>query len=1082
MARGTNGSTTTKAQRIAEEVTRVVNAGQPATVETVDFSDPNRPLTCLEVDFPILSVNQVAQIEGNASKPIYQMSKWWARRRSSVFRSMLIAAAMKAPQDAAKSAKAVWDLYYANLQKKKSIAHLKVADIFMGGGTTIVEGLRLGMQMYGNDLNPVAWFVVKNELAQVKREEVEALLSDIEEEVKPQIMPFYACRGPHGEVGTWTEVSSGQEMGADFDPLALKPEERKSYRYEGPESIYVFWVKHVPCQRTGCGNRTPLLSSPVVAVKELTVKAWAHRCPACRKGYDIEDSEARMAPDVPLVLSDDEKPFAIVDKKLKVICPHCHKAEVGPTPLSGKGTRKKISLTLLVHPQWMRGQKGVDADGHPLGGSVTDSAQTTARWNAARATRARLLEVRGTLPEEVTCPETGVKFRTDKGNIPKQAYCACGACGTGEDALTAVKASGRSGPVAMHVIQGYSSKLRDSGAAYGGRFFLPATDSCAFDAAHREWEKRKDADLAAYWPRSEIPFGFMTHMNNGGIPNHGYTHWWTMFNPRQRLVHALLLKAINEVGGAKHRWEVREYVLGAFQQYLRNQNMFCFWHRSHDHFAPALSNSNFHPKDIAIEAGVFVSVGYGPWPSTAASMKDAIEWRDNPWEVVAGTAGSGHGEALAKLLDGKNVKVYPHDLLAGQATLACASATDLEAVASGSQDAVITDPPFGGLLHYSELADFFYVWLRLVLKAKYPDLFEREDTPKTLEAVSNRARHKEDPDGFYKRVLTDAWREAHRVLKPGGILAFTFHHSEDDPWVAVLESLFDAGFYLEATWPIRSDETKGEGSKPGTFGSQKIEFDIIHVCRKRTTEPTPVSWARMRRQVLQDVQALKSTLEHHRSQGLSEADLQVVRRGKALEYFSRHYGKVYVDDGKEMGVKEALVGINLLLDEDSTVIADPPPPNAEPLTRQFLRVFMGQTEVKREEIQKYLRGTGMAPSEFVDLGWCAEKNKVFYRTPAASIANAWQRKHRQKMTSDYEQAMFLIGACMPESGINAQDTLNNAHFRPHQALRALLEWHARKGPDKETRLAAVTAFRLYDSWEKRNERVVEQLSLYRDAE
>ena len=40
-----------------------------------------------------------------------------------------------------------------------------------------------------------------------------------------------------------------------------------------------------------------------------------------------------------------------------------------------------------------------------------------------------------------------------------------------------------------------------------------------------------------------------------------------------------------------------------------------------------------------------------------------------------------------------------------------------------SLDLVITDPPFGGLLHYSELSDFFYVWLRLPLKDKYPDVF-----------------------------------------------------------------------------------------------------------------------------------------------------------------------------------------------------------------------------------------------------------------------------------------------------------------------------------------------------------------------
>ena len=111
--------------------------------------------------------------------------------------------------------------------------------------------------------------------------------------------------------------------------------------------------------------------------------------------------------------------------------------------------------------------------------------------------------------------------------------------------------------------------------------------------------------------------------------------------------------------------------------------------------------------------------------------------------------------------------------------------------------------------------------------------------------------------------------EAHRVLKANGILAFTFHHSEDEPWVAVLESLFDAGYYLEATYPIRSDETKGEGE----FGSKTIEYDIIHVCRKRTEEPKPVSWGRMRREVMADVRQLQAMLENHAKEGLPSADL-----------------------------------------------------------------------------------------------------------------------------------------------------------------------------------------------------------------
>ncbi len=60
----------------------------------------------------------------------------------------------------------------------------------------------------------------------------------------------------------------------------------------------------------------------------------------------------------------------------------------------------------------------------------------------------------------------------------------------------------------------------------------------------------------------------MTHMNNGGIPNHGYTHWWKMFNPLQLLVHSQSSNPFFHVGGLQ---EVKECVLGAFQQYLRNQ-------------------------------------------------------------------------------------------------------------------------------------------------------------------------------------------------------------------------------------------------------------------------------------------------------------------------------------------------------------------------------------------------------------------------------------------------------------------------------------------------------------------------------
>jgi adenine-specific DNA methylase len=1067
-----------KKELLAQEVAKAVGAGKAIALETVDFNDPSRPKTCLEVDFPILPVNQVAINEGNAGKPIYQMSKWWARRRSSVFRSMLIAAATKAPENPSHAAKLVWDGYYANHQKKGGFNKLKVADIFMGGGTTLVEGSRLGMQMVGNDLNPVAWFVVKQELSSVDLEEVKKLLADIEAEVKPQIMPYYCCDGPEGEKGVWTHLPSNKVMPANFDPLSIPHSERKDYSYEGPEIIYTFWAKHGPCQVTGCGHRTPIMTSPVMAVKTVTVKHWEHSCGRCGAEFHVEEDAARMAPDSPLYVAPSEYPFTVLDRKKGVICPHCgHAALIN----LGKGKSKKVELSLLVHPDWLVGEAKQDASGLSYGGSAQDDVAACARWDQARAAKTRLLEVRGALPSEVTCPETNVTFAPEKGTVPKKSHYACSACGTVQDVLTTIRATGKTGPMAAYGVQGYAPKRDASGKTYGGRFFAAygVVHARQYDAASMEWEARKNGDLSGFWPTSTVPYGFMTHLNNGGIPNHGFTHWWTMFNPRQLLVHAQLLKAIQNVGA--YSGVTREYVLGAFQQYLRNQNMFCFWDISRDCLAPHMSNNNYHPKTNVVENSVFPNLGRGNWTSCTEGIVQGREWGANPWESVSSEGLRRSHGSLADGISGKSEKVFPGDPV-GEAEVFCGSSTQLPQLNDSSVDLVVTDPPFGGLLHYSELADFFYVWMRLALRGHYPDYFNPEYTPKSLEAVANRAREPEDPDGFYQRLLTQCWREAQRVLKPGGILAFTFHHSEDEPWVAVLESLFDAGYYLEATYPIRSDETKGEGSKPGTFGSQTIEYDIIHVCRKRTEESKPVSWGRMRREVMADVRQLQAMLENHAKEGLPAADLQVIRRGKALEYFSRHYGKVYVDEGRAITVKDALVGINQLIDEDADKGNEAPPVNAEPITRQFLRTFGNAIELKRDQLQKFLKGSIITPDEFVQRDWCKEKNKVFVRTDPLDFAREWSGKHRRRLTADLDQALVLVGACFDGSGINAGDTLKNDNFKPHIALKPLLEWLHRNGPDQASRNAASRAVSIYNAWQANQAPKPAQGSLFDDDE
>ena len=116
-------------------------------------------------------------------------------------------------------------------------------------------------------------------------------------------------------------------------------------------------------------------------------------------------------------------------------------------------------------------------------------------------------------------------------------------------------------------------------------------------------------------------------MSQGGIPNHGFTHWWTMFNPRQLLVHAQLLKAIVNLGS--YSWTSREYVLGAFQQYLRNQNLFCFLgHRLRQARAPHEQQQFSSRRTMLLRTAFFPRLGRGNWASCSEVLIEDVNGRD----------------------------------------------------------------------------------------------------------------------------------------------------------------------------------------------------------------------------------------------------------------------------------------------------------------------------------------------------------------------------------------------------------------------------------------------------------------------
>jgi len=264
---------------------------------------------------------------------------------------------------------------------------------------------------------------------------------------------------------------------------------------------------------------------------------------------------------------------------------------------------------------------------------------------------------------------------------------------------------------------------------------------------------------------------------------------------------------------------------------------------------------------------------------------------------------------------------------------------------------------------------------------------------------------------------------------------------------------------------------KGVG---GQFGAKGTEYDIIHVCRKRLEEPRQVSWPKMRQWVKGELFRLRPLLESFRSRGLSDADVRVVLRGKALEFFSRHYGTVMVNapGGEEavLSIRDALLGINQLLDESSSAPGDRPPSIVQPVVYQYLRLFGVKAAYSRDDVSKLLRGTAIQQRDFEHIGsspWIIEADKVITRVPIYDRFQKMVKRSRRELKTELDQSHVLIGAAMPaqdgDTSVNIEKELERETFLIRPGVEALLDWYSKTpaGPDEPgIPKAAATALQL----------------------
>ncbi|MBN1400099.1 MAG: DUF1156 domain-containing protein, partial [Anaerolineae bacterium] len=192
----------------------------------------------IEDNFDTSFVARLAQREKQnqqSYRPIIGVHKWFARRPGALFRALLL------------SEFAANESLNTGYFRSHDLGPLVVGDPFMGGGTPLIEASRLGCHVVGTDINPMAYWIVRQELADLDLQAFRRASEQVTRRVESRLGHLYEttctlCGNEHASVK------------------------------------YFVWIKEQPCER--CGQAVALFTSYVLA-KNQRHPQYVLVCPHC---------------------------------------------------------------------------------------------------------------------------------------------------------------------------------------------------------------------------------------------------------------------------------------------------------------------------------------------------------------------------------------------------------------------------------------------------------------------------------------------------------------------------------------------------------------------------------------------------------------------------------------------------------------------------------------------------------------------------------------------------------------------------------------------------------------------------------
>ena len=393
----------------------------------------------------------------------------------------------------------------------------------------------------------------------------------------------------------------------------------------------------------------------------------------------------------------------------------------------------------------------------------------------------------------------------------KRGACACGNCGHVNRFPRPKDGPPRHRLFAME----YHNPRRK--AEHRGRFFKkPDEDDLArAEAAAARWR-----ELAPQFvPDDPILPGDETDR----LHRWGYRRYREMFSDRQLLGLELSCRLIAAVGDER----VRHALATNLSDLLRYQNTLCRYDtmalKSLDIFSVhgfpvGLVHVESSILGLASPGGASASIGSGGWANIVDKYAKAKRYCDEPFEIRV-TGGRKEmvpirGEWIGERRKGSRPRSIE---------IRCATSLDVE-LPEASLDAVLTDPPYYGMVQYGELMDFCYVWLRR-LAATDAEGFGSPSARSPDELTGN-VTSERDIEHFTEGLARVYGRMA-VALKPGAPLAFTFHHNKVEAYASVAVAILDAGLICTASPPCPAEM----GGSIHINGTGSSIVDTVFVCR-----------------------------------------------------------------------------------------------------------------------------------------------------------------------------------------------------------------------------------------------------------